>query len=110
MNMARSRGSEDLVMFALEVDRRLLLLDAIRGQTAFRVSEVVGGTGRSLQNLSRAARELEAAGVLRATSPGKRTWKRYVVTARGQRLLGLLAKRGWVRVPPAGRPPARKRP
>lgn len=48
-----------------------------------KASEIAEKTGRSLQNISRALRELEEKDLIECITPEKHTWKRYILTENG---------------------------
>jgi DNA-binding MarR family transcriptional regulator len=57
-----------------------------------KASEIAEKTGRSLQNISRAMRELEEHGLIECLTPEKHTWKRFILTGKGTHLFEKLKK------------------
>jgi len=82
----------ELTKWVLTVDRRLLVMKEIHENELIKTSEIAEKTGRSLQNISRAMRELEEHGLIECLTPEKHTWKRYILTEKGTQLFEKLKK------------------
>lgn len=74
---------DDLTKWIITVDRRMLVMKTLHEHGIIKASEVAEKTGRSLQNISHALRELEEYGLIECLTPEKHTWKRYVLTENG---------------------------
>ncbi len=74
---------DKLTRWVLSVDRRVLVMKEIHENELIKASEIAEKTGRSLQNISRALRELEEYGLIECLTPEKHTWKRYILTEKG---------------------------
>lgn len=75
---------DELTKWVLSVERRVMVLKVIEATGAFSAADVAEKCGRSVQNMSRAIRELEEKGLIECLNPEKRTWKRYLLTDRGR--------------------------
>lgn len=75
--------TDDLTKWVLTVDRRLLVMRTIHEHGLIKASEIAEKTGRSLQNISRALRELEEHELIECLTPMKHTWKRFILTEKG---------------------------
>ncbi|MCZ7383334.1 MAG: winged helix-turn-helix domain-containing protein [Candidatus Methanoperedens sp.] len=87
---------EDLTMWVLGVDRRLIVLKMMQEERMIQASDIADSTGRSLQNISYAMRELEKQGLIRCITPDKHTWKKYIPTERGIEVFSLLKKNNFL--------------
>lgn len=74
---------DELTMWVLGVDRRLIVLKMMHEKRMIQASDIADSTGRSLQNISYAMRELEKQGLIRCLTPEKHTWKKYIPTEKG---------------------------
>lgn len=83
---------DELTKWVLSVDRRLLVMKEIHENELIKASEVAEKTERSLQNISRALRELEEHGLIECLTPEKHTWKRYILTKKGEHIFEMLRK------------------
>ena len=83
---------DELTRWVLSVDRRVLVMKEIHENELIKASEIAGKTGRSLQNISRALRELEEHGLIECLTPEKHTWKRYILTEKGMQVFEKLRK------------------
>jgi DNA-binding MarR family transcriptional regulator len=83
----KSMTAENLTRWILSVDRRALVMSSIESSGTFNAAEIAERSGRSVQNMSRAIRELEGRGLIECLNPSKQTWKRYLLTDRGRKLL-----------------------
>ena len=88
---------QELVDFILSVDRRFLVMKEFQDHKMLQASHVAKKVGRSLQNCSRALKELEKKEIVIQITPGKRSWKRYVISERGKKLLNSLKIQGLLR-------------
>ena len=77
---------EDLTMWVMGVDRRLIVLKMMHEKRLIQASDIADSTGRSLQNISYAMRELEEMGLIRCITPDKHTWKKYIPTEKGTKV------------------------
>lgn len=75
---------EEITKWVLSVERRVVVLNAIDATGAFSAADIAERCGRSVQNMSRAIRELEGKGLIECLNPEKRTWKRYLLTDMGR--------------------------
>ena len=73
----------ELTKWVLAVDRRVLVMKTIHEHGLIKASSISEKTGRSLQNTSRALRELEKRGLIGCLTPEKHTWKSFVLTEKG---------------------------
>lgn len=83
---------DELTRWVLSVDRRVLIMNEIHENELIKASEISEKTGRSLQNISRAMRELEEHGLIECLTPEKHTWKRYILTKKGTQIFEKLRK------------------
>jgi predicted transcriptional regulator len=83
---------DELMKWVLSVYRRVLVIKEIHGSKLIKASDIAEKTGRSLQNTSRALRELEEAGLIECLTPGKHTWKRFIPTNEGMQVFEKLKK------------------
>jgi len=84
------RLRDELIRYVLSVDRRLFVLKEFQHSPILRASGVAEKVGRSLQNISRALKELEKKEIVACINPQRRTWKRYVLTETGKQMLNML--------------------
>ena len=85
-NMSENSINE-LVKWVISVDRRLVLMETMKGHTVFKASDIAHETSRSTQNISRALNELAAKDLIECLTPEKTTWKKYVLTDKGKEVL-----------------------
>jgi len=78
---------DDLLKWVISVDRRLVLMETMKGHTVVKASDIAHETNRSTQNISHALKELEDKGLIECLTPEKTTWKKYVLTDRGKEIL-----------------------
>ena len=84
---------DELTKWILSVDRRLLVLKEIHENELIKSSQIAEKTGRSLQNISHASRELEEHGLIECLTPEKHTWKRYILTENGVKIFEKFKKK-----------------
>ncbi len=82
-----------LVKWVISVDRRLVLMETMKGHTVIKATDIAHETSRSTQNISRALKELEDKGLIECLTPEKATWKKYVLTDRGKEVLDILEQK-----------------
>lgn len=78
---------DELLNWVISVDRRLVLMETMKGHTIAKASDIAHETNRSTQNISRALNELEDRGLIVCLTPEKTTWKKFVLTERGKEIL-----------------------
>jgi predicted transcriptional regulator len=83
---------DELTMWVLGVDRRLVVLKMMHEKRMIKASDIADSTDRSLQNISYAMRELEERGLVQSLTPGKKTWKRFILTEKGTEVFENLKK------------------
>ena len=81
-----------LIFWVMKVDRRLIVMRTVGPNGVIKASEIAKKTGRSLQNISYAIRELEKCGLIRCITPNKPTWKTFIFTKQGIKILEELKK------------------
>ncbi|MCE8424799.1 MAG: winged helix DNA-binding protein [Candidatus Methanoperedens sp.] len=79
-------------MWVVGVDRRLIVLKMMHEKRMIQASDIADSTERSLQNISYAMRELEERGLIQSLTPGKRTWKKFILTKKGTEVFENLKK------------------
>ncbi|AAM31846.1 MULTISPECIES: winged helix-turn-helix domain-containing protein [Methanosarcina] len=79
--------TDELIKWVISVDRRLILMESMKRHTAVRASDIAHETNRSTQNISRALKELEDKGLIECLTPEKTTWKKYMLTDNGKKVL-----------------------
>ena len=85
-NMSEN-SMDELVKWVVSVDRRLVLMETMKGHTVVKASDIAHETSRSTQNISRALNELADKGLIECLTPEKTTWKKYVLTDNGKDVL-----------------------
>jgi len=85
---------EELIHYILGVDRRVFVIKEFQHRAILQASDVAKEVGRSLQNISRALKELKKEGIVVSITPEKRTWKRYVLSEKGKEVLIKLKEKG----------------
>jgi len=83
---------DDIGRWVLGADRRILLMKTIQQARVIKASDVAHMTDRSTQNISRAIKECEKLELIECITPEKQTWKKYMLTDRGQDVLKDLEK------------------
>lgn len=77
----------ELLMWVISVDRRLVLMETMKGHTVVKASDIAHETNRSTQNISHALKELEDKGLIECLTPEKTTWKKFILTDMGKEIL-----------------------
>lgn len=75
------------------MDRRLIVIQAFKGAPLVKPSKIAEESGRSVQNMNRALHEMEAEGLVECITPDKHSWKKYMLTEKGEKVLAALEKR-----------------
>jgi HxlR-like helix-turn-helix. len=78
---------DELVNWVVGVDRRLILMDSMKRHTFVRASDIAHEASRSTQNISHALKELENKGLIQCLTPEKTTWRKYILTESGKKVL-----------------------
>lgn len=78
---------DEMMRWVISVDRRLILMESMKRHNAVRASDIAHETSRSTQNISRALKELEDRGLIECLTPEKTTWKKYMLTDMGKKVL-----------------------
>jgi DNA-binding MarR family transcriptional regulator len=89
---------DDQAKWVLSVDRRALVMREVYQNNVIKPSEIAEKSGRSVQNISRAIRELEENGLIECLTPDKQTWKRYILTTKGKRVFEELMKSDLIKI------------
>ncbi|TGC08053.1 sugar-specific transcriptional regulator TrmB [Methanolobus halotolerans] len=87
MENLNGNSLEELLIWVISVDRRLVLLEAMKDHTIIKASDIAHETKRSTQNISRALKEFEDKDMIKCLTPEKATWKKYVLTSTGKEIL-----------------------
>jgi DNA-binding MarR family transcriptional regulator len=84
----RTENSVDkLLRWVISVDRRLVLMETLKGHNVVKAADIAHETNRSTQNISRALKELQEKELIECLTPEKTTWKKYVLTDLGKEIL-----------------------
>jgi DNA-binding MarR family transcriptional regulator len=83
---------DELSMWVLGVERRVVVLKLMHEKRMIQASDIAESTHRSLQNISYAIRELEEKGLIKCLTPGKHTWKKFIMTEKGTEVIENLKK------------------
>ncbi|MCK4938135.1 MAG: sugar-specific transcriptional regulator TrmB [Methanosarcinales archaeon] len=78
---------DELLKWVISVDRRYVLMKNMKEHTVVKASDVAHETSRSTQNISRALKELEEKGLIKCLTPEKTTWKKFILTDLGKKIL-----------------------
>lgn len=87
MNHISENSIDELAKWVISVDRRLVLMETMKGHTVVKASDIAHETSRSTQNISRALKELTDKDLIECLTPEKTTWKKYVLTDKGKDIL-----------------------
>lgn len=85
-------GARETVRWIIRSDRRLVTLRCFRHDQFLGASDIAEETGRSIQNIGTALKELEEKGVVAQLEPERRTWKKYGLTPVGRSMLDLVER------------------
>lgn len=85
-NMSEN-SMDELVKWVISVDRRLVLMETMKGHTVVKASDIAHETSRSTQNISRALKELADKDLIECLTPENATWKKYVLTGKRKAVL-----------------------
>jgi DNA-binding MarR family transcriptional regulator len=77
---------KELALWIIDTDRRLISLNAFIENKALHPSDIAKKSGRSIQNISRALHELEKKELVQSIDD-KTTWKKYLLTRKGEKTL-----------------------
>jgi len=77
---------EQIALWVIDVDRRLIALRAFSKEKVFHPSDIAKESGRSIQNISRALHEMEEKGIVKGIDE-KSTWRKYLLTDKGGKVL-----------------------
>ncbi|MBU0623401.1 MAG: CBS domain-containing protein [Candidatus Thermoplasmatota archaeon] len=83
---------KDTVRWIIMSDRRLVTLRCFTHSQYLGASEIARDTGRSIQNVGTALKELEGRKVVSALEPGRKTWKKFGLTSVGKSVLDLVER------------------
>lgn len=78
---------DELIKWVISVDRRLILIGFLNRHTAVRASDIAHEANRSTQNISRALKEFEDRDLIECLTPEKTTWKKYMLTDKGKKVM-----------------------
>jgi|GEM_PF-316116 len=81
------KSTNDTVRWVIMSDRRLVTLRSFRHEQYLGASDIAQVTGRSVQNVATALKELEERSIVEQLLPGRRTWKKYALTSVGKSIL-----------------------
>lgn len=84
--------SRELVRWVIQSDRRLVTLRVFRHSQFLGAADIAQDTGRSIQNVSTALKELEAKQLVSQLEPARRTWKKFKLTQLGRLVLDLVER------------------
>jgi DNA-binding MarR family transcriptional regulator len=87
MENLNDNSLEELLIWVISVDRRLVLLEAMKDHTIIKASDIAHETNRSTQNISRALKEFEDKDMIKCLTPEKATWKKYILTSTGKEIV-----------------------
>ncbi len=84
---------DELLNWVMGADRRQILMESMRGRDIVKAADIAHETWRSTQNISRAMKELESRGLMECLNPEKSTWRKYILTDMGEKVLEKLEER-----------------
>ncbi len=82
---------QQLALWVIDVDRRLIALKAFGNERVLHPSDIAKKSGRSVQNISRALREMERKEIVKCIGE-KNTWRKYLLTDKGKKVLDEVKK------------------
>jgi len=83
---------KDTVRWIIMSDRRLVTLRCFAHKQYLGASEIARDTGRSIQNVGTALKELEERRIVSQLEPGRKTWKKFGLTSVGKSVLDLVER------------------
>lgn len=83
----------EMLRWVISVDRRLIIMESMKKHTVVKASDIAHETSRSTQNISHALKELEDRGLIECLTPGKTTWKKYILTDAGKQIMEKLMEK-----------------
>jgi predicted transcriptional regulator len=84
---------DELVKWVISVDRRIIVLRAFKDVSLVKPSKVAKESGRSVTNIDRALNEMVAEGLVECVMPEKHSWKKYMLTEKGEEVLAALEEK-----------------
>ncbi len=85
-------STRDAAKWVIMSDRRLVTLRSFGHNQYLGASDIARVTGRSIQNIGTALRELEERKMVSQLGPGQRTWKKFSLTANGRSVFDLVER------------------
>ena len=82
---------EESALWVIDVDRRLITIKAFKKEKILHPSDIAKESHRSIQNISRAVRELEKQEIIRPIDE-KVSWRKYILTDKGKQVLNEIEK------------------
>jgi CBS domain-containing protein len=86
------QSMKDTVRWIIMSDRRLVTLRCFAHKQYLGASEIARDTGRSIQNVGTALKELEERRIVSQLEPGRKTWKKFGLTSVGKSVLDLVER------------------
>lgn len=86
---------DELLNWVMGADRRQILMESMRERDIVKAADIAHETWRSTQNISRAMKELEARGLMECLTPEKNTWRKYILTDMGEKVLEKMEERNF---------------
>ena len=83
---------QELTRWIISSDRRLMTLKFFKYTNFARASEISIETGRSIQNISTALKELKSESLVEQLDPESKAWKKYALTQKGKTVLNLIER------------------
>jgi CBS domain-containing protein len=87
-----STDARDAARWIIRSDRRLVTARCFKHNQFLGAADIAQETGRSIQNIGTALKELEAKGVVIQLEPGRRTWKKYALSPLGRSILEMVER------------------
>ncbi|MBU0684677.1 MAG: CBS domain-containing protein [Thermoplasmatota archaeon] len=85
-------AAKDTARWIIMSDRRLVTFRCYAHNQYLGASEIARDTGRSIQNVGTALKELDERRVVSQLEPGRRTWKKFGLTSFGKSVLNLVER------------------
>lgn len=86
------QSMKDTVRWIIMSDRRLVTLRCFAHNQYLGASEIARETGRSIQNVGTALKELDERKVVSLLEPGRKTWKKFGLTSTGKSVLDMVER------------------